>query len=183
MITQQLGENPETTQEATLLLIKRAGELTVSDLCKELGITSMAVRRHLASLQTEGLIESRLVRQSRGRPTYRYKLTDKAESLFPTGFQNLAIDILDLIYEQSGHKGVMDLLNRRNDRLAQRFPARMAGKGIEERVAEVAKIFTEMAIWPSGNHCLTEISLFFSAIAPSTTWLLNIGSSAFWSHA
>ena len=87
MITPQLGETPGTTQEAVLLFIKRAGELAVSDLCKELSITSMAVSRHLASLQKEGLVESRLVRQSRGRPTYRFKLTDKAESLFPTGFQ------------------------------------------------------------------------------------------------
>ena len=54
----------------------------------------------------------------------------------------------------------MDLLNRRNDRLAERFQARMAGKGIEERVAEVAKIFTEngyMAEWkslPDGNFII-----------------------------
>jgi predicted ArsR family transcriptional regulator len=160
MITQTLGENPERTQEAVLLHIKRAGELAVSDLCKELGITSMAIRRHLAGLQQEGLIESRIERQSRGRPTYKYKLTAKAESLFPSGGQNLAVDLLELVYEQAGHKGVMDLLNKRNDRLAQRYSARVANKSIEERVAEVAKIFNEngyMTEWeklPDGNFII-----------------------------
>lgn len=83
MITQPLGDTPEKTQEAILLYIKRQGELTVSDLCTLLGITSMAVRRHLAGLQKDGLVESRIERQSRGRPTYKFKLTDKAESRSP----------------------------------------------------------------------------------------------------
>ena len=155
-----LSENPESTQEALLLHIKRGGEVTVSELCKILGITSMAVRRHLTSLQGDGLIEFRIVRQSRGRPTYRYKLTDKAETLFPSGFQNLAIDLLDLVYEQSGHKGVMELLSRRNDRLAKRLRSRVENKKPRERVEEVSKIFTEfgyMTEWeslPDGNFVI-----------------------------
>ena len=154
MITQQLGDAPESTQQAVLLHIKRSGELTVAELCKILGITSMAVRRHISVMQQEGLIASRMVRQSRGRPTYMYKLTDKAEALFPSGFQNLAIDLLDLVYEQSGHQGVMELLSRRNDRMAARLQPRVAGKAPKERVEEVAKIFTEfgyMTDWGSAS--------------------------------
>ncbi|HEY9719556.1 MAG TPA: metalloregulator ArsR/SmtB family transcription factor [Trichormus sp.] len=155
-----LSENPESTQDALLLHIKRGGEVTVGDLCKILGITSMAVRRHLTALQSDGLIESRIVRQSRGRPTFMYKLTDKAETLFPSGFQNLAIDLLDLVYEQSGHKGVMELLNRRNERLAKRLRVRVENKTPRERVEEVSKIFTEfgyMTEWqplPDGNFII-----------------------------
>jgi predicted ArsR family transcriptional regulator len=101
-----------------------------------------------------------MVRQSRGRPTYRYKLTDKAESLFPSGFQNLAIDLLDLVYEQAGHKGVMELLSRRNQRLSHRLETRVASKPVEERIKEVARIFTEMGYmteWeelPDGNYII-----------------------------
>jgi predicted ArsR family transcriptional regulator len=158
--TQPLGEAPERTQEAVLLHLKRGGELSVGELCKILGITSMAVRRHLASLQKEGLLESRMERQPRGRPTYRYKLTDKAESLFPSGFQNLAIDLLDLVYEQTGHKGVMELLKRRNGRLADRLMWRVENKSVRQRVEEVAKIFCEfgyMTEWetlPDGNFII-----------------------------
>jgi predicted ArsR family transcriptional regulator len=160
MRTQQLGENPERTQEAVLMYIKRTGEVTVADLCKELSITSMAVRRHIAGLQKDGLVESRIVRQSRGRPTYHYKLTEKAEGLFPTGFQNLAVDLLDVVFEQSGHKGVMELLSRRNEKMAERFRSRVANKDIKGRVAEVAKIFSEngyMTEWetlPDGNFII-----------------------------
>ncbi|MBS2000864.1 MAG: MarR family transcriptional regulator [Candidatus Obscuribacterales bacterium] len=157
---QQLGDNPERTQEAVLVFIKRMGEVTVADLCKELGITSMAVRRHIAALQKDGLVHSRIVRQSRGRPTYHYKLTEKAEGLFPTGFQNLAVDLLDVVYEQSGDTGVMDLLSRRNDKMADRFKSRVIGKDMKGKVAEVAKIFSEngyMTEWetlPDGNFII-----------------------------
>jgi predicted ArsR family transcriptional regulator len=87
-------------------------------------------------------------------------LTEKAETLFPSGFQNLAIDLLDLVYEQAGHKGVMELLNRRNDRLAKRLRSRVDNKSPLERVQEVAKIFTEfgyMTEWealPDGNYII-----------------------------
>jgi len=160
MITQPLGEIPEKTQEAIVLHLKRQGELTVSDLCSVLGITSMAVRRHLTGLQKDGLIESRIERQTRGRPTYKYKLTDKAESLFPSGGSTLAVDLLDAVYEQAGHKGVMELLTIRNKKRIERLKTRVNDKTLGERVEEVAKIFSEdgyMTEWeglPDGNFII-----------------------------
>jgi predicted ArsR family transcriptional regulator len=143
MITHQLGKNPDSTQDAVLLYLKKEGEMTVQALCDLLNITAMAVRRHLQVLQNDGLIESRMVRQSRGRPTYKYRLTSKAESLFPSGFQNLAMDLLDAVYESSGHKGVMDLLTARNRKRMTRLKERVQGKELRERVEEVSKIFSE----------------------------------------
>ncbi len=161
MFTQSLGEvPPERTQEAVLLHLKKHGELTVSDLCKILGITSMAVRRHLATLQHNGLIESRIVRQTRGRPTYHYRLSDKADNLFPSGFQTMAMDILDVVYEREGAKGVMDLLDARNQKRAARLMPRVANKPLHEKVEEVSRIFSEdgyMTEWealPDGDFLI-----------------------------
>lgn len=161
MITGPLNEAPESTHEAVLIHLKRKAEMAVSELCDVLGITAMAVRRHLASLQQEGLVESRIVRQGRGRPTYRYRLTDKANTkLFPSGALNLAQDILDAVFEQSGHKGVMDLLTLRQDHLARRLKGRLDGKNLQQRVEEVAKIFsengfmTECEALPDGNFVI-----------------------------
>ena len=143
MLTQPLPAVPERTQEALLLHLKRGGELTVADLVQLLSITSMAVRRHLTALQQDGLVESRVEKQSRGRPTFKYKLTEKSEALFPSGVQGLAIDLLDIVFEQSGSKGVMELLEKRNAKLAERLIARVENLPIADRVIEVAKIFSE----------------------------------------
>lgn len=165
MITQPLSSTPETTQQAVLLYLKRHGEMTIGELCEVLNITSMAVRRHISGLMQEGLVLSRMVKQSRGRPTYKYSLSEKAESLFPSGMQTLAVELLDMVFEESGHKGVMQMLERRNKKRASRLLARVEGKSLEQRVEEVAKIFSEdgyMTEWeklPDGNffifqrHC------------------------------
>lgn len=160
MITQPLGEHPEKTQEALLLHLKKAGELTVNDLCDKLSITSMAVRRHLTALQKDGLVVSRIVRQDRGRPTYKYKLSQKAANLFPQAGSTLAVDLLDAVHEQSGASGVMELLLLRNRRRLTNLAQRVASKPLGERVAEVAKIFCEdgyMTEWealPDGNFII-----------------------------
>jgi len=158
MITHQLDEKPDSTQDAILIYLKKQGEMGVSELCEVLGITAMAVRRHLTALTSEGLIDSRIVRQSRGRPSYRYKLSEKAESLFPSGFQNLAMDLLDAVFEQQGHKGVMKILEARNQKRSVRLLERVKDKDLKERVKEVSRIFSEdgyMTEWkelPDGNY-------------------------------
>ncbi|MBK9203205.1 MAG: MarR family transcriptional regulator [Candidatus Obscuribacter sp.] len=160
MITRPLGDVPEKTQDALLLYLKRRGELSVSDLCELLGITSMAVRRHLAHLQAEGLIETRMVRQSRGRPNYKYKLAAKAETLFPSATANMAEDLLAAVMEQSGAQGVMDLLALRNKKRMVAIAERIEGMDLRERVQEVTRIFSEdgyMTEWeelPDGNFLI-----------------------------
>jgi predicted ArsR family transcriptional regulator len=143
MVTQPLPDTPENTHQAVLLHLKRNRELGVAELCELLGITSMAVRRHLSGLQKDGLVEARLEKQGRGRPSYRYSLTDKAENLFPSGMSNMAFDLLDAVFQQQGHKGVMDLLSARDEMLARKHLPRLEQLPLEERVQEVVKIFSD----------------------------------------
>jgi predicted ArsR family transcriptional regulator len=151
MITSQLSENPENTHQAVLFYLKRRSEMSVADLCEVLGVTSMAVRRHLVGLQREGFVECRLVRQSRGRPSYKYRLTAKAESLFPSALNNLAFELLDAVFEARGHEGVMDLLKLRQEALLRKYSPQVLKLDIEARVKEVCKIF-------SANGYMTEWS-------------------------
>lgn len=167
MINHPLSQTADNTntQDSIVLFIKKNKEVTVAELCDYLKITSMAVRRHLNVLQGDGLIDAELVKHGRGRPFYKYRLTSKAENLFPSGFQNLAMDLLDAVYEQSGHQGVLELLTIRNKKRLASLTPRIESKSLPERVREVSKIFSEdgyMTEWeelPDGNffifqrHC------------------------------
>src|ERR1700722_14166151 len=121
MLGAKLDAGPETTQEALLLHLKSEGEMTVAQLSAALKITEMAVRRHLAHLQSKSLVVSRLVNQGRGRPNYLYRLGSQAASLFPSGFDSLAKDILQVVHEEAGPQGVTNLLKKRNQLLANRL--------------------------------------------------------------
>lgn len=143
MVSPVLKENPENTHQAVIFHLKRQGEMTVAELCELLGITSMAVRRHLSGLQQDGLIECRLVRKSRGRPSYYYRLTSKAESLFPSAINNFAMEMLDAVHEAKGQEGVMELLSLRNEALLKKLLPELETLSLEHRIAAVVKIFSE----------------------------------------
>ncbi len=138
-----LNESPENTHQAVLFYLKRRNEMTVADLCEALEVTSMAVRRHLSGLQKDGLVECRLVKQTRGRPSYRYRLTAKGESLFPSAINNFAFELLDAVYESKGHQGVMELLQMRDEALLKKLLPRLERLPLDDRVREVVKIFSE----------------------------------------
>lgn len=143
MVHVPLNESPENTHEAVLFYLKKRSEMTVADLCEVLGVTSMAVRRHLSGLQKDGLVECRLVRAGRGRPSYKYRLTAKAESLFPSAINNFAFEILDAVFDSKGHQGVMELLQMRDEALFRKVQPRLASLPLKERIHQVVNLFSE----------------------------------------
>lgn len=124
-----------STRDEILYMLKMNGSLTVSDISKELGITEMAVRRHLNTLERDELIRSSLVRQAMGRPTNLYSLTEKAEDYFPKAYRNLAKDILDGIFEEEGADKVKEVFELREKRLREKYKQEMQGVStLEEKV-------------------------------------------------
>lgn len=124
-----------STRDEILYMLKMNGSLTVSDISKELGITEMAVRRHLNTLERDELIRSSLVRQAMGRPTNLYSLTEKAEDFFPKAYRNLAKDILDGIFEEEGADKVKEVFELREKRLRGKYKQEMQGAStLEEKV-------------------------------------------------
>lgn len=114
-----------STRDEILVMLKTSRSLTVSEISKNLGITEMAVRRHLNTLERDELIRSSLVRQAMGRPTNLYSLTEKAENQFPKAYQNLAIDILDGIYEGEGPEKIKEVFELREERLRKEYEKKM----------------------------------------------------------
>lgn len=142
-------ESPSTRQQLVKILRTRGG-MTAIALARELGITSMGVRRHLSALERDSLVSVDMQRQKMGRPTFVYALTDQAQDLFPKNYHTLANQFLDAMHETNGDAGVTTLFNARMNHLLNQYRPRMNGKNLSERVAELAKIQDEagyMAVW------------------------------------
>ena len=60
------------------VLYERGGR-SVAELAEEMGVSQGSIRRHLDLMVAEGLIETTLVRQPRGRPVTRYSLSEAGE--------------------------------------------------------------------------------------------------------
>lgn len=133
-----------STRDEILFMLKTNGSLTVSEISKELGITEMAVRRHLNTLERDELIRSSLVRQAMGRPTNLYSLTEKAEEQFPKSYRNLALEILDGILEVDGSEKIKEIFDRREQKLRTKYAEKVRNfSTLEERVKDLVKLQSE----------------------------------------
>lgn len=136
-----LPQQEVSTRRQLLHLLKMQGNSCISELAKALGITEMAVRRHIHSLERDNLIRSLLVRQAMGRPLYRYSLTEQADDLFPKNYPQLTLDLLSELEEQSGGVEVIDrMFQGRRQKLEARYQERMADLTLADRVSELSSI-------------------------------------------
>lgn len=139
-----MNNDPSTsTRKEILHILKTNGAMAVSDLAKRLGITEMAVRRHLNTLERDGLIESSLLRQAMGRPTSLYTLTAEADTLFPKNYHMLTLDLLGELVSDEGSEKIDQLFKKREERLREKYANRMENKSLKERVSELVQIQNE----------------------------------------
>lgn len=131
-----------STRQTILHILKLQGAHSVGELALQLGVTEMAVRRHIQSLEKEGFLQSVLVRLPKGRPRHRYMLSPEADKLFPKNYNVLALDLLAEL-EQEDSAMVGRLFERRKTRLAERYAERMQGKSLAEKVSILAQIQDE----------------------------------------
>ncbi len=139
-----------STREQVIYLLRTIGRMTANQIAARLNITAVAVRRHLSTLEHEGMARADLSRQKMGRPTYLYSLTEEAKDLFPTRYELLATQLLDAAQTTLGDNAVPTLFSQRMEQLFRQYQPRMENKNLRERVAELARIQEEagyMAVW------------------------------------
>ncbi|WP_054956941.1 helix-turn-helix transcriptional regulator [Paenibacillus dakarensis] len=129
-----------STRDTILHMLKTQGPLSAKSISSALLVTEMAVRRHLGSLEKDGVIETELIRQAMGRPLTLYRLAPCAEALFPNKYSTLTLDLLDELAEEAGEEMVSRLFERRRDKLRQRYEAGVAGKVLADRVRTLTNI-------------------------------------------
>lgn len=134
-------QGDHSTRERILMLLKTGGRMYAGHLSNELGLTEMAIRRHMYALESEGSVSIIAVRQAMGRPLHAYELTAAADELFPKNYHLLALDLLDELADDPDTAELIDrMFEGRKKKLLERYEPRMAGKSLEQKVSELAAI-------------------------------------------
>ncbi|HEU4793485.1 MAG TPA: winged helix-turn-helix transcriptional regulator [Nitrolancea sp.] len=156
------------TRRQVLTTLKKSDGLTADQLSVLLGITSMAVRKHLSALERDGLIESTVVRRPVGRPVHVYRLSVLAEDFFPKHYHVVITDLLSDLLELDGEQKVELLLARRAERTRHFLAERVNKAGtFEERVEALAEGMDELgylAAWERIDDSTYMIRQFNCAI-------------------
>ncbi len=69
----------EQTRDAVTRLLQEQGASTAAELASQVGVSTGSIRRHMDIMVAEGLLDTELVRQQRGRPVTRYSLSEAGE--------------------------------------------------------------------------------------------------------
>jgi len=101
------------------------GSTTALRLAEALSVTPAAIRRHLADLETEGLISSRAARSpvvpERGRPAKVFSITDLGRGRFHQAYGELAAQAIAQLIEVKGSAGLHDLAQAHFQPIANTF--------------------------------------------------------------
>ncbi|MEZ4736766.1 MAG: MarR family transcriptional regulator [Caldilineaceae bacterium] len=130
--------NRDTAAWQILEHMQRKGSATIKELEQLLGITTTAVRQHLATLQAEGYIERKAVHTGVGRPHHTYTITERVHELFACHCDDLALTLLEEVFALEGKERTNLLLTRVSNRLANRYTSSVRSGILQERVEELA---------------------------------------------
>lgn len=141
-----------SSRHRLLLLLRKHPGVTVAELARDLAISGMGVRRHLAALAAAGLVEQTGCTQSGpGRPPVGWRLSATGREMFPRRYDALAIELIDELSPDE----VTGALERRNDKQVAQYQATVTvGAALQEQVAEVARlrdVAGYQAEWTSGE--------------------------------
>lgn len=129
------------TKDRIIVLLKRTGGMTAEDLSKQIGITPMGVRQHLLSLERKGMVGYEARKHGIGRPVFIYKLTEKADEVFPKNYDRFALEVLKDIESLDGRPKIDELFRMRKERLLKERAALIdPALDMNERIRAISKL-------------------------------------------
>ena len=125
--------------------LKVSGPLGTHDVARWLGVSDVAARQHLSTLQRQGLIARTTAAPSgKGRPGDLWRLTPLANDLFPDRHDALTVDLIESIRTALGADGLQRVVQARTERQLGNLSAVVpADEPLRERVDAVARQRTE----------------------------------------
>ncbi len=132
------------TRRALVNLLKQEGAMDSQELASRLGVSAMAVRQHLYALQDEQLVTYHEEARAMGRPAKLWQLTPAANRLFPDGYAELTLGLIQSVQEAFGDEGLSKLLAVRTRNQLAAYRAQIPAQGsLQQRLEALVAIRTQ----------------------------------------
>lgn len=132
--------------------LRRHGAASVGELMEVLDVTATAVRQRLNRLMAEGVLERELdrpedaKRSGRGRPGYRYSLTDRGLREAGDNFEDLAQVMWEEIRSIPDPSVRNGFVRRVAERLAGQYSDQVGGEDLAERMRNLTRLMGEREV-------------------------------------
>jgi len=132
------AEGLSTSKRRIVDALKRR-PMTGPELASTFGITTEAIRQHLASLADHGLVQSKpRASTGAGRPPVEWSLTELALDLFPDRHADLTVSLIESIRAATGDAGLEAVIAQRTSDQLRSY--RRLLRGIDDKVAALADL-------------------------------------------
>ena len=131
---------PAPTRDAALTILLREGEATAADLARRLGVSVQVMRRHLRSLEEDGLVEACSSHDGPGRPSNRWHLTSQGHECFPDGSEHFALGLLQSISSSLPPETLRSLLHDQARAKATLYRQRIGEGFLRERLERLVEL-------------------------------------------
>lgn len=132
------------THQALLLLLKQQGAMESAALARRLGITPMAVRKHLYELQKQKLVHYQEQPRPMGRPVKLWGLTPASDRFFPSGYADLTVSLIETFRKTFGQGALLKVIRSRGRDQVRNYQSRLGHKEtLAGRVRLLAQVRTE----------------------------------------
>jgi len=128
------------TRTAALALLLRKGEATAAELAASLAVSVQVMRRHLRSLEEDGLVQASPAPEGPGRPSNRWHLTSKGQGQFPDGSEHFALSLLESMAGSLPPELVQNLLEHQALQKAGDYRRRVGHGSLQERLERLVDL-------------------------------------------
>lgn len=150
------------SREEIVQQLRARGGTSADELAEALGLTKQCVRKHLDVLEREGYVEHAAARGDRGRPAHVFRLTSKAEELFPKRYDLFAKSVLRQIGEVWGERGLNTVFCGCATEMVSGLKPQLEGLSFDARIRRLTELLRETGYEAEaerlhdGSYLLTE---------------------------
>ncbi|SAY39353.1 iron-sulfur cluster biosynthesis transcriptional regulator SufR [Candidatus Synechococcus spongiarum] len=134
------SEPVTSTREAVLTLLLRLGQATATTMASQLGVSVQVMRRHLRSLEQEGLVDNPCNTTGLGRPSHLWRLTDQGRDHFPDGSEEFARGLLHTMASHLGPDQLQTLLDQQAAAQARHYRNLLGDCPLEKRLQRLVEL-------------------------------------------
>ncbi len=128
------------TKTKLLLLVKKSGGVSLTELSESLGVSKAAVLKHICELEREELLERKYVSLGRGRPTCMVFITERGHEVLPKSYSSIAMEALSYVDEKLGREGVNHILRTRSNKILNQYREIIEQLAPEQRVTKLKEL-------------------------------------------
>ena len=165
------------TRDAVLVVLMRQGEATAAELSHQLGVSVQVMRRHLRSLEEDGLVQASASHEGPGRPSNRWCLTNAGHDRFPDGSEAFAIGLLQAMRHSMAPEQLQGLMRQQAIAKAEDYRHRLGPGPLRERLERLVELRRYEGYVaecrPDDGSLALERPALPSASAEAEAWLLS----------